>query len=331
MDRLITRSPSKTWIRIGIIAGAAAAVLLTLSTLLNHSSASTLRVAREHLSIATVTRGNYQDFIPVRGFVAPERTVYLDSVEGGRIEEIHINEGNVVQAGAPILRLSNTTLELDVIAREADVTEQITNLNETNLEIERDRLQKAREILEIDYDVIRLVRLRDRRKELAAHGLIPVADYESIDDEYGYQTRLRKVMLEAQKREAELLRQQSEQRREIVERLKLNLRVTRQKLENLTLRAPVTGQLTKLDAEIGQTKSSAERLGQIDLVEQLKVSALLDEFYLGRIQVGQHATFHLAGAEQEMTVDKVYPGVDNGQFRIDLTFNAALPPGLRTG
>lgn len=291
----------------------------------------TLRLAGNRVTVSQVTTGTFEDFIPVRGRVTPLRTVFLDAVEGGRVEEVLVEDGAMVEQGRLLLRLANTQLQLDVIAREAQVTEQLNNLNTLELQLEQNRLSHARNLVEIDYQITRLGRLVERREKLLASEHVSRQDYDEAADELAYWKARREVTLEAQETDARLQQAQMAQLRESVGQLRRNLQLARKSLENLNLRAPVAGQLTAFDVEIGQSISRGERIGQIDSPEEFKLTALIDEFYLPRVDIAQTATAEIEGRDYALHVSKVYPQVRDGQFQVDLTFENAMPEGIRRG
>jgi HlyD family secretion protein len=111
-----------------------------------------------------------------------------------------------------------------------------------------------------------------------------------------------------------------------------NFQVIQGKLENLTLRSPVTGQLTQLNAELGELQSPGFRFGQVDILDGYKVEAGIDEFYINRVTREQTATtLPIAGETYAMEVTRIYPEVLNGRFRVDLDFTEEQPPSIRRG
>ena len=330
MDRKIEKSRmSLPKLAAGVVL--LAAVIAVTVSFVRTSGVRTFAVAPDRITIAAVAPGTFNDFIPIRGNVTPLTTVYLDAVEGGRVERVFVDEGSYVEPGDPILELSNTTLQLDVISREAEVTEQMNNLRNTRLAMEQNRLSLKSELVEIDYQITRLGRLAERRKELLDRALIATQDYEDAADELEYYRRRREITIESQEQDERMRLAQIESLESGVEQLQRNLEIARRNLDNLVIRAPVAGQLTALDAEIGQSKQRGERLGQIDDVDDFKVTAQVDEFYVTRVALGQRAELTLGGEAYALEVAKVYPQVRDGQFEVDLEFAGAAPANIRRG
>ncbi len=330
MDRRIERRYPR-WLGPAAIAAAALALAVLAYVFLLPEGGRTLRVGESRLTISTVTTGTFEDFIPVRGRVTPLKTVYLDAVEGGRVEAIHVEDGALVEAGQRLVTLSNATLQLDVIAREADVTEQLNNLHTLELQLERNRLDHKRNLIEIDYQITRLERLVARRKELIGRGYVSRQDYDAVVDELAYWKKRRTVTLEAQETDRRLQEAQIKQLRDLSDQLRKNLALARKNLDSLNVRAPVSGLLTAFDLEVGQSLARGDRIGQIDDPNRFKLSALIDEFYLPRVDIGQTATVDISGRTYRLRIAKIYPQVRDGQFEIDLVFVDAMPRDIRRG
>ena len=328
MDRRIERRSKRPF----YVAGAAAAVLLlALAFYLSDGASTSFTLDGQRIRTAEVSVGMYEDYIPLRASVEPERTVYLDAIEGGRVEQILVEEGAFVEEGQELIDLSNTSLQLDVIAREAEVSEQLNNLRNTQLAIEQNRLKLRSDLIEIDYQITRLSRLVSRYEELEGNQFISKTEYEDSRDELEYWSSKRVVTRESQAQDEKIRLAQIEQLEESVSQLEKNLTLARANLENLLIRAPRSGQLTSLDAEIGESKARGERLGQIDDVDRFKAVALVNEFYLSRVQLGQHALLEIDGDEYRLEISKIYPEVEASQFEIDLRFLGEPPADIRRG
>lgn len=327
MDRRIERRSRKPYL-IGA-AVVAVAVLIYLFASVDTSTSFTLNGQR--IRTAEVTRGMYEDYIPLRASVEPERTVYLDAIEGGRVEAILVEEGTHVEEGQPLIELSNTSLQLDVIAREAEVSEQLNNLRNTQLAIEQNRLKLKSDLIDIDYEITRLTRLVDRYEELQGSKFISENEYEDAVDELQYNRNRREVTRESQAQDEIVRKAQIEQLEGSVAQLEKNLLLARSNLDNLLIRAPRSGHLTSLNAELGESKSRGERLGQVDDIDRFKATAFVNEFYLNRLLIGQKAQLEVNGREYELEVAKIYPEVQASQFEVDLKFIGDAPPDIRRG
>lgn len=289
------------------------------------------KIEGDRINVSFVKMGYFEDFIPVRGRVIPARTVFLDTVEGGRVEKIYVEDGTLVEKGQVLVDLGNTSLQLDVISREAQITEQLNNLKSIELSLEQNRLSHKRNLIEIDYNITRLGHMVERRTQLAVRGNVSRAALEDSQDELAYYKKRQAVTFESQKSDELMQKQQMNQLMRSTEQLETNLVFARKNLDNLKVRAPVSGKLTAFDVQVGQSMSRGQRLGQIDDPDQFKVKAQIDEFYLARVDVGQRAQVNIGGHDLEMEVKKTYPQVRNGQFEIDMVFMGKAPTGIRRG
>ena len=331
MDRKIEK---KTWTpkRIGMIAAVLAFIALVAWGLSTTTGGRKLNVDLERLSISDVTFEPFQEMVPGTGNVEPRTIHFLDAVEGGRIEEIFILEGEVIEEGQPILRLSNPTLQLSLLQTETQRIEQNNRLEDTRFRVDQNNLSMQQQLADMDYNIKRLKRDHDRNEALFERKLISAAQFESTRDEYQYTVNRRDLTLRAYQQDSLRQRIQIDQMEEAVARMEQNFTIINQRLDNLTLRAPVAGQLSQLNAELGQLKTSGFRFGQIDVLDGVKVRAGIDEFHISRVQRGQRAlTNAIAGQEYEMIVRRVYPEVVNSRFEIDLDFIGESPPTIRRG
>ncbi len=328
MDRIIKK---KKWPKlvVGIISGALL-ISITLYMILRTTD-SRLNVNAEHITISSVKIGPFQEYIAIVGKVLPIDTIYLDAVEGGRVEEIYIEAGTIVKQGDPILRLSNTNLLLEIMQREAELFQQSNNLRNTRFSMEQNRLRLNQELAEVDFQLQQIKRKYERNKLLYEEKFLSTEQYENIRDEYEYKLKKRELTVESMNKELYLQNEQVEQLESSLQRMKDNLNLVKQKQENLTLKAPASGQLTSLRAEIGETKSVGERLGQIDETTGFKVRATVDEHFISRIEEGKSGKFDLAKQEYHLTVTKIYPEIKDGRFEIDLEFKKSTPEDVRRG
>jgi HlyD family secretion protein len=288
-------------------------------------------VEQDKLTIATVRQDEFQEFIPVTGNVLPMKTVYLDAIEGGQVERKFLEEGAVVKAGDTLLKLSNTNLLLDIMQRESQLFEHINNLRNTRLAMEQNKLSLRSQLLELDYRLAQLKENFSRNKKLVEKDLISKEEFEKTKFEYEYLLKKRDLTLDTYHQDSLYRVAQIQQLENSAQRMQANLSVVKQKLDNLTLRAPVAGQLSTLNAEIGELKTSGMRLGQVDILEGSKVRAGIDEHYIARIFPGQMAQTTIDGKDFALVVKKVFPQVREGKFEVDMEFAGNLPQDIRRG
>ncbi len=330
MDKKIKK---KKWTpkKIATFASAGLFVIVVVYMLIFGVSKSSLNVKAERLTVSTVRRGPFQEFIPIMGNVLPKYQFYLSAEEGGTVEEIYIEAGNVVEKGDKILKLANTDLLINSMWREAELFQQVNNLRNTRLEMERYRLQLNQELTTIDNNLQQQKRTYERYEKLYEDDLIPEHEYELAKDQYEYLKKSKELTIESQQKDLEFRQNQVNALEDQVERMQSNMNIIQNRLEKLTIRAPVSGHLTSLDAEIGQSKSGGQNIGQIDVLEGFKVRAQIDEHYIARVEVGRSGEFEFAKKKYILKVTKKYPEVREGRFEVDMEFVDEEPEGITRG
>lgn len=300
-------------------------VLLGILLFIVLDPTSRLSVAQRSLVIAETQRGVFHDFVPLHGKIASRETVYLDAQEGGRVERVLVESGDLVQAGQPLVEFGNTALQLDVIEREARLIEQINNLRGTETLLEQTRIANQRALAEIDFQVARLSRTVARRAQLVGVGKVSAEESELAALELEHYKALRPQVFESNRRQDELRVLRLPEVRESMLKLQENLVIARGKLDNLIVRAPIVGRIADFDLKMGQNMERGQRLAQITPDTGFKVEADIDEFYLPRTQVGQKATVTIGGSTWILSIKKVYPQVHGGRFTVDLDFGDDAP------
>jgi HlyD family secretion protein len=295
------------------------------------SIGKSISVSSSDITTETVTTGIFEDYIPVRSRVVPLKTVYLDAVEGGRVEKILVDDGTLLKAGQPIVVLSNTQLQLEVMRNEAAVTEQLNNMRTIELSLEQNRLNHKRNLIEIEYEIKKLNRQLTREQSALAAGNLTLSALEQTTDLLDYYKQRKQITLESQKTDALMQEHQLKFLTLSGGRLEQSLEFARENIDNLNMKAPVNGKLSGFDLEIGQSISRGERIGQIDEPSAFKLEANIDEFYLGRVSIGQLASTEQNGTTFQLSVSKIYPQIVNGTFRVDLQFDQVQPENIRRG
>ncbi len=287
---------------------------------------------REKVTISTVKQGDFQEFIAVTGTAIPEQTVYLGAVEGGRVEEIFLQEGAMVEEGDPIMRLSNNDLRLQLARTEARLAEQRSRMQQIRMDMEQRRLRLRRDLEQIQHEIQQLERQFQRQKQLHEQNLIADQQFEQTRDNLQYQRRRLELTRSAYRQDSLTYQSRLDQQRTQRQRLDQRYEAMQNAIESLTIQAPIDGQLTSLNAELGQIISSGTRVGQVDKVDRYELRAQIDEFYIERVRHGQTATTEALGdTTRTLTVDRVYPEVEDGRFEVDLAFRENSPSDLRRG
>jgi HlyD family secretion protein len=329
MDRVVVR---KRLDRRLVYGGAAAAVLLLLLVFwLFAPRADSLTVSRERLAIAPVESGTFDDFLPLRARITPLVTVYLDAVEGGRVDKKLVEDGAQVTQGQLLAVLSNAELQLSTLEKQAEVEQQLNNMRSQELALTQTRNSNLRDLNQAETDLAKARRQYDLQKPLAEHGYVAMKTFNDTKDDLTYQTQRLAILKQSIAQTEALQTSQLQQLRAAAGSLNRSMGVAQSSLSQLAIKAPVTGQLSGFDIQLGQSLQQGERIGQIDSAGADKLQADVDEYYLGRVAVGQTATADIDGKTFRLKVSKVYPQVRNGQFQIDLVFIGPEPASVQRG
>ena len=292
---------------------------------------SKLNIERDKITISEVKRGVFQEFIPQTGTVEPSRTVYLDAVEGGTIKRVVAESGAMLKEGDIILELSNLNREIQVLQQEAQLNESINQLRTTRLNLTQNDLQQQQTLAEVDKELAKLVPQYKRQKALYEKKLISKQDFESVEADYFFNLKRREITYATYKSDStERIRQVRDIQASEV-RMMQSLEGAGKILDNLVIRAPIDGQLSRPQLDPGQSVNAGQRLGWIDVVGSYKVKVPIDELYLPRITTGLHATTTFNNKEYNLEIMYIYPGVTNGRFEVDMDFIGDTPPGIRRG
>jgi len=330
MDRVITE---KRWIKKKYwkyIAGGVI-ILAVILFFIFRDWTSTVRVEKERITIATVLHGVFNDYITNDGTAAPISTVYLDAYEGGKVEEIILEEGSMLKKGDVIIRLSNNDLNLNILNSEAQLAEKSNFLREVRIRMEQEKHSLEREMLNAKFDLIAKKRTWEQNKELYKDALISHDEFIRSEEAYLLADKTLELVVLRQKQDNEFRNLQIEQITENLKNMQMNLALVKQQQDYLNVKSPVDGQLGSLMVEIGQSISRGFRIGQINILTSYKIEADVDEHYIDRIRPGLTGYIERPNDTLQLEIKKVYPEVRNGRFKIDLVFTDKLPENIRIG
>ena len=329
MDTRIERKSRFQKKHIYTVAGGVA-ILFCLLWFIFRDTSSSMKVEKERITIATVQKGEFNDYIRVIGQVLPDRIIYLDAIEGGRVEERLIAEGEQVKAGDVILRLSNPLLNIGILQSEADLAYQENELRNTRISMEQEHLRLKQDRIALNKELTQKERRFRQYDRLYKKELLSREDFLQAKEDYEAALGQLTVVDERIKQDDLFRSSQLQSLDENIRNMKKSLALVRERLENLKVKTPVNGQLGNLEAQIGQSIAQGERIGQI-ITPELKVEAKIDEHYVERVMSDLPASFEREGKKYDMEVTKVYPEVREGQFRTDLHFISARPENIRAG
>ncbi len=330
MDKKIEK---KRWSvqKIGLyVLGLAAAVFL-FTAIYRDAGTSRLNVEQERLLTDTINHGVFKEYITLFGVVEPIKTVYLDAIESGRVEEVMLENGAMVEKGQEIMRLSNLDLQLNVLNQEAQVVNQINDIRQTSILMDQQSLNLKELALDIRFRIDLFEKRTARNSMLYRDSVISQVDFEETQDEYEHLVRRAALLEKTIEKDSLFQIMQQNQMTTTLDLMKRNLEFAKNSLDNLTIKAPISGQVSSLDSELGQLINRGERIAQIDILDNFKIRAQIDEYYISRIFPNQKGSFVMDGRTYTLMVNKIYPEVTNGTFEVDMLFEGEQPGNIKRG
>ena len=327
MDRQIKKKkwPPK---KIATYASVLVFVIVILYLFLFKLNKSSLNVQKERITISVVEKAPFQEFIPVMGTVEPITTYHLNSSDGGRVEEVFLEAGSYINKGDKILRLENTELHMTIMWREAELFQTQNNLRNTQLSLDQRRLQLNQDLAQVENQLHQKKRIYERYKALLSDNLISQHDYDLSEDEHKYWVRRKELTLESMKKDLEFRENQVTALQDSLRRMQDTLDLIKKKQENLIVKAPLSVYLTALNAEVGESKAPGQHFGQIDVIDRFRVSCMIDEHWIPRVEVGRIGTFDWSGESHQLRVRRKFMEVLEGRFEVDMDFVEGLSRGL---
>ena len=308
-----------------------ALLLLLVVWLIASPNRSTLRIDADTVTTGEVRQGEFNDYVRLSGSVQPMVTIQISPAEGGIVEEIFIEEGAQVRKGDEILRLTNDNLELQILNSEAELAEKENILRNTQIQMEQDRLSVKQSKAEYQLSVKRLRRTYEQQKTLFDEQLIAREEYLKAKEDYDLAVEKLQIICDKEVQDSLFRSAQVERMRESLANMQLNMQLIRRRKDNLTIKAPIDGQLGILDAVLGESIGAGTKIGQISDMSQYKIEAQIDEHYIDRVAPGLSATFERQETRFQASLRKVYPEVREGKFKADFKFEGEAPDNIRIG
>ncbi|MDZ7742370.1 MAG: HlyD family efflux transporter periplasmic adaptor subunit [Bacteroidota bacterium] len=330
MDRIIEK---KKWTskKILTIAAISVFVFFIIYLLFFRDKSSRLYVNKNQLTIVDVKHDKFKEFIPIDAVVYPKTTVYIDAVQGGVVENVFVEDGDLLQQGDTILKLLNTQMELSYMEQETRMLGEMNRLQTNQLNLEQNKYVRQKEIVQLNYEIDRVKREFERKKELFEEKVVPEKEFEDAERDYNFTLKQLEISLKLQKIDSIATVQQIKDIHNSLSRMNDNMHLLRKNMENAYVKAPANGVLSSFNVEIGETKSTGQHLGQIDKEDGFKLEANIDERYISRVYVGQPAEFDFAGNTYKLYIKKIYTDVTNGSFQVDMLFEDATPDHIKRG
>ena len=329
MDRILPKRTKRS--KYFLFSGTAVVVAVLIFYLFSAAGRNEVNVDKDHVVLATVQYAAFNEYIPVDGIVLPIRSIYLDAVEGGRVTEKYVQDGDFVTEGQPVLKLINTDLQLDFLNRETQAFDLINNLQNARNTLENNKVNRMTQLADVEFQLREADRIYQLNEKLFADKVISQQEYLQSKNNYAYYKSKKTLIEQAIVRDSITAFEQMKQMQESYTRMRSNLQLMKQKTEDLIVRAPASGQLSSFTPQIGELKTKGQNLGQLDVMDGYKVRAQIDEHYISRIQIGQQAEFDYTGGTYILSVRTIYPQVANGRFDADMEFVGRQASQLRKG
>jgi len=330
MDKKIEKKKISGGKAAALILGVALAGFI-IYTAFFMDSRQVLDVEKERIFIESVHEDSFRELIDVNGTVQPIQTTYLDAIEGGVIQQVFLESGAMVEQGDTILILSNSNLQLSVLQQEAGLYDQINNVRNSRLNLEQNHLNLQKELAN-SISQLEIMKARySRDSVLYAQDLISPREFEETDQNFRFQQLRYNLNYESYRKDSVQVQQQMMQLDDSEQRMWRSLDGVQQIMENLVVTSPISGQLSTIELNPGQSIRQGERLGQVDVLDGFKVRAGIDEFYLARITTGLEGSFSYAGESYVVEIERIFPVIQDGRFEVDMMFSNEIPDGLRRG
>ncbi len=333
MDKIIEKKKglAAAFTKRAIKYWAGAAFVIVVAVMIATGKSSVLRVDGSTILTGTAVKGQFNDYIRVSGQVQPMTTVQISPTEGGNVQRIVAEEGSHVNAGDVIVVLSNESLDMQILNSEAELAEKENILRNTMISMEQQKLSVRQDRLSLQIEVRRAKRAYEQNKALYNEKLIAKEDYLKAEEDYSL-AKDKLELVENRERQDSLYRStQIAQMHESLENMRVNMNMIRKRKENLSVKAPISGELGLLDVELGQSVAAGAKIGQINDLNSYKIEAQIDEHYIDRVTPGLDATFERQNDKFSAAIRKVYPEVRDGKFKADFKFVGTQPENIRTG
>ncbi|MEM6262540.1 MAG: efflux RND transporter periplasmic adaptor subunit [Bacteroidota bacterium] len=330
MDRKINR-PKWPPTKIALYTGVPLLIIALGAFMIKGAGVSRLRASKDRLTISAVQQGPFQEFVPINGTVQPIKSVLVTAIEGGQVKEVFMEGGELVKKGDVIMKLTNPGLELNYMNLQTQLLEQADQLRNTKITLETSGLVLKDQLAQIDFQVSDLGQQYQRSAELFKDSVIAEQEFISLENNLRQFKRRQGLMNERIEKDSVLRGQQLVQVDKSLALVARNLDAIQSSLANLTVTAPISGQLSSVRVEIGETVNQGQSIGQVDVLNGYKVRANIDEHYISRIRTGLKGTFSFSGGTYALEVAKVYPEVTNGTFEVDMILLGKEPAGIKRG
>ena len=292
---------------------------------------SRMSVNKEKVTVSVVSTGLFNEFVVVNGAVQPLKTIHIDAIEGGYVKEKVLEGGTMINSGDVILRLENNRLQMEFVTQETEINRLINELQNTRLRLKQDKFNLRKTLNEVEYQLAQAKDNFERNQTLYDSKVLSEQEYQKSKRDYEKLKNQIVIENESQKYQEENSKVQINQLEGTLQNSKRNLQLMRENLNNLLVRAPISGLLSSIEVEVGSNINAGQNIAQIDDISAYKMRAGVDEVYISKVFVGLPANMEFNGKAYSLKISKVYPEVKNGRFEVDLAFDKDAPEGIKRG
>jgi len=330
MDIQLKKKPFIVRYKYYLITGTAFVGLL-IYMLIAASGPQRLKYDADKLTIATVKQDKFLEYLDVEGLIQPKLTIKLNSEESGSVDRIVAEDGALLSAGDTILVLKNPELVRTIEDERDNLAKQQVSYREKEIQMERQSSELKRQSLETVYQ------LEKQQKEIMLDreefniGIKSKAQFEVAEDAYKYNQENTRLLLEELRHDSLLNSIQTELMRSDLLREERRFARSLERLDKLIVRAPVDGQVSFISVIPGERVSAGQNIGELKLIDQIKISTKVSEYYIDRIALGLPASITYQNARYPLKITKINPEVRDRQFEVDLVFTDERPDNVRIG
>lgn len=295
----------------------------------------TFNVKNSEIVIKTIENNYFEDFILFQAKVTPLHSMLVNVIEGGAVQEIYVENGDMVTKGQPLVRLYNPNTELTYMQQETAIIEQINNLNKAKLDLRNQELNLAKDLIAIEHDYLDAENLYNLNQKLFEQEIISKNEWKVTQENYRFQKERMNIIKQSVTKEKQANEIQIGQLNQSIGIMNQSLSILRKNKNNFLITAPLSGRLSSFEPILGKTFTQGNSIGTIDVMQGYKLVADVDEFYLDRVAVNQKGTIDFNEQIVDVQIAKVIPEVKNGRFKVEINFvkneNLELNQGLSFG
>ncbi|WP_158730172.1 MULTISPECIES: efflux RND transporter periplasmic adaptor subunit [unclassified Flavobacterium] len=290
-----------------------------------------LNVKKVEITIKTVENNFFEDFMSFQAKVVPLNSMLVNIIEGGAIQEIFVENGDMVIKGQPLARLYNPNAELSYMQQETAIIEQINNLDKAKLDLRNQELNLEKDLIAIEHDYLDAKNSFELNQKLFEQEILSKNEWEKTQENYRFQKERMNIIKKSVKKEKLANQVQIGQLNQSIGFMNKSLDILRMNKKNFLVTAPISGRLSSFEPILGKTYAQNTSIGSIDDRKGYKLIADIDEFYLDKIAAQQKGAVDFENKSIEVQITKVIPEIKNGRFQVELDFVSSEKLDLKQG